>query len=541
MDSVKQKFLYYGVLLCAVALSAWLAALVPMHSDDYGFYLTSLNLEHIIGRYLSWTGRIIPEILAPVLNKQPTLVKGLSTGLALVALVWAASSILPQKLEGGVEPTAYRAKTLSFMLIFSLYYLLNPTLGQSTFWLTGAANYLWPALFFTLYIKFSLDYAYNRKIRSLLLSVALAIVVGLSNEGAGAAAVIFSLGLLYIHRNNVNIRAYLILISIICLAACAILYLSPGNFIRAAREKPELFNLYEFIQRIPYAISRVMEKSSLFLPLPIFLYYFIIKKRNTIKNTCREQTRILILISIVLLAEVLIISYFITAPRRAMLTLFTLALCLIALQLSIIPRIITPTLKKIFRILIIICVFAFIGKIFLLGRIYISLNNQQQIREKIIAESRAERVIRVPDFYYPQPKLKYDRVDTWLKYTQSMSAFYKVSSIHFFDSRYNYGIINELQNSFNFDHKFFNIYFQNNIFDRFIVIGLKHEDRSSIYSFIQIKLYSTDNKLYDIAIDNSIYINLIEYFGTQLPLKQENIKRIEGYHDGKLIFIHNMV
>jgi hypothetical protein len=540
LAKMNHRCLYCLAVFCAWMVTTYLAAMIPMHSDDYGYFLAPLNPSAIIDVYFSWTGRIIPEILARILNKQSALLKAALSGLCVTMLLCVICSI-PTRKPGEIEDNRehHRFKTLLFVLIFFLYYLLNPALGETTFWVTGAANYLWPALFFVLFLKYTLEYVKNRKIYFLIISGILSIIVGLSNEGTSPVSVCFVLCLLWINRYDTNLRKGLIILAICGIVCCIILYISPGNFIRVAQEKPEMLSLYKIITYIPRSFNKnILQESGKFLSLVILLFCIILKNKYIIKNINTEQIRILLILSILLIADMLILVPF-SPSRRAILPLFIISICVITSQLLILEELIKYIYKKISYFLYMCCIIIFTYKIYLIFIAYDNIREQQMVREYIVKSSQKNNNIKVPDFYYTKLLSRYDRVDKFTGYAHAMSAFYNVNNIKFYNIEFNYGVINKIHNIYKEDDKLFNIYTHNDgVFNKYtIIIGIKSEHYAHLDQ-LHMKLYTIDNNIYDMR--NGIYIDNIIYFGgSYVNINKYNIKYIELYNDDKMILLYH--
>ena len=96
-------------------------------------------------------------------------------------------SLLPS-IIGNLEKLVYKGSFLTLWLVFIIYWICNPNLGQTTFWLVGSANYIWPLMWASSYFLYLLHLLTNKERlnfkKSILLSF-FGIFAGLSNEATG--------------------------------------------------------------------------------------------------------------------------------------------------------------------------------------------------------------------------------------------------------------------------------------------------------------------------------------------------------------------
>src|SRR3546814_5466900 len=104
-----------------------------MISDDFSFYLKGFSLEAIKNHYMNWGGRIFADTSASaVLSLDNHFAITLINALALIALI---TIIVRLPIFGERKGTPLNA--LVFFLIFALYWVANPDLGKTSFWIVG--------------------------------------------------------------------------------------------------------------------------------------------------------------------------------------------------------------------------------------------------------------------------------------------------------------------------------------------------------------------------------------------------------------------
>ncbi|MFA7580516.1 DUF6056 family protein [Castellaniella sp.] len=125
-----------GASLVILASAGLLNGLAPMSSDDYSYVMKGVSWAAMRDHYMGWSGRLVADTLSSlVLGWGTHWADAVNTG----ALVWILAT-LGQRLAGKASWVP-DARVLFF--IFILYWVNNPKLGHTTFWIVGAANYLW--------------------------------------------------------------------------------------------------------------------------------------------------------------------------------------------------------------------------------------------------------------------------------------------------------------------------------------------------------------------------------------------------------------
>lgn len=300
MRQNKALYMYIASAIIIYILICIPAYYIPFHSDDYLFYLRGISLEALLKHYMTWEGRLIGDYTGALLLhffSRPVYM-GINSLIFLIILVQI--SFVPSVVDQ--KSVINKSNVILLWLAFFLYWLCNPCLGQTSFWIVGSVIYLWPLMWAGCYIlllfKLLQNTVYVTKCTErsknlttlntqlphqlvakydLLLLGGLGFLAGLSNEATGATVVLFTI-VLYLffrykgyskHLLNIELdfsrRNDVLLIGLFStLIGFLVLVLAPGNFVRmkwvefADWQSLSLIEkiLYHVFQRIPLAISR---------------------------------------------------------------------------------------------------------------------------------------------------------------------------------------------------------------------------------------------------------------------------------------------
>ena len=269
---LKNRKAFYAYLVSAVIIYILVyipAYHTPFHSDDYVFFLRGISLTGLWNHYLNWEGRLIGDYTASILlcffNKP--IYMAINSLVFLIVII--NISLISQLLQG--EQYINRHSIILLWLTFLLYWLCNPNLGQTSFWLVGSAIYLWPLMWCSFYMlclfKLLKDNVSGSRFKNYI-KIALLCVLGffsgLSNEATGAATVFLMLALFFVYFGFSERLKFVLAGSISSLTGFLILVLAPGNFIRLSdpiftewRNLPFLDKaIVHILRRMPYAISQ---------------------------------------------------------------------------------------------------------------------------------------------------------------------------------------------------------------------------------------------------------------------------------------------
>lgn len=425
------KKTYAIFIIIALTMVGYMSYLAPMQSDDYSYLLKGLDLQTHVNHYLSWSGRFISDyISSAILILTNDLAKAFLTSVAFVSIALIITSI-PSVL--------YKTKNtlLSFLFVFSLYWVVNPTLGQTVFWVVGAANYLFTNLFICLYLLFlSLYLSHGRKYIIPLLIFS--IPAGLSNENTSVIVVCISVvSTVYDIIKN---KSYLLLTSsiLVIIGAC-LLILSPGNFSRASNQAFEWWTQMTLSGKAKYFIKYAVPISlKRIWPLLITSIILLAISYNLKKD--KEQFITSALFFLAGFASIFSMMFAPTFPERALSgpCLFMIISCLISFN------IISNNSKKLCSYilmpltLIYIIIFSYTLMLYSYNRLQI----QEKIRMNDIHEniSGGETTFLIPNFYWPPSFKRGDSVDKFSP-DKKLGELYGVESIDAFEPYFDYSIL----------------------------------------------------------------------------------------------------
>ncbi|HBC7184975.1 hypothetical protein ISO51_00350 [Morganella morganii subsp. morganii] len=429
------KKTYAIFIIIALAMVGYMSYLAPMQSDDYSYLLKGLDLQTHVNHYLSWSGRFISDyISSAILILTNDLAKAFLTSVAFVSIALIITSI-PSIL--------YKTKNtlLSFLFVFSLYWVVNPTLGQTVFWVVGAANYLFTNLFICLYLLFlSLYLSHGRKYIIPLLIFS--IPAGLSNENTSVIVVCISVvSTVYDIIKN---KSYLLLTSsiLVIIGAC-LLILSPGNFSRASNQAFEWWTQMTLSGKAKYFIKYAVPISlKRIWPLLITSIILLAISYNLKKD--KEQFITSALFFLAGFASIFSMMFAPTFPERALSgpCLFMIISCSISFNIINVNS--TKLNSLILKPVTLVYVLLFSLSYTLMTYSYNRLLIQGSIRNESIRDNIKDGNISfyIPNFFWPPSFKRGDSVDKFSS-ESAMGKMYGVKSIDAFEPYFDYSILTD--------------------------------------------------------------------------------------------------
>lgn len=224
--------------------------LTPLISDDFAYmfiYGTDRLVSSVgniyesqVNHYYQWGGRSVVHSIAQLLLLLPSCVADVLNTFVYMGYVY----LIYLHIKGRGQ------SSLSLFILVNLgVWFLQPVLGDTVFWLTGSANYLWGTLFILLLLlPFRL---YGGKYIGLpgqiLASVGmliLGIVAGWTNENtAGAMLLATILYFIYYRSHKWQVPSWLIAGLVGSLAGFIVMIVAPGNYVRAGESSLDLFTI----------------------------------------------------------------------------------------------------------------------------------------------------------------------------------------------------------------------------------------------------------------------------------------------------------
>ncbi|WP_449549819.1 DUF6056 family protein [Lelliottia amnigena] len=406
---------------------------VPMQSDDYSFMMKGISpLTHYYF-YLQWSGRLVANFTgAFMMGELPHYAYVALNSMAFSLLVIFISSIpFAEKLSSKWQ------FYLRAAFIFVLYWIANPNLGQTSFWIVGSANYMWTNMFIAAFFVYLLRSVKLKKTNVIALFI-LGLMAGCSNENTGAVVVFLSVFVLIYEKANRS--AIISSMSGVTIGA-AILLLSPGNRARAATfvewNSMSFMQKYQiqFFDRFPQAMAEYW---------PVYLVLIAAIIVASVGGTLKKST--IIYVTAFIVAAIAANAAFIGSPvfpPRSM----NGGLCFMLIALAFVLVDAFEAVGKfeagLMTCIAIFCAAYFVPSYYLFTRAMIATHGQEEIRDKMVvqARDRGEKEIKIPAFYFPKMVKENDKFDTY--HSPDMAKFYGLSKIDRFAPGFDFSQIHK--------------------------------------------------------------------------------------------------
>lgn len=390
------------LLLVAFSLVFIIEWYTPIHSDDYRYSLLGLSFESHLHHYMTWSGRVVADLVSSlILTTNSRFFYACITGLVVVAFCYLIVKTPARSFR------LHKNDVLLFPLIFLSYWISNPNLGQTTFWIVGSANYLWTNLFAAAWIWGMYRICVENITATKWYMVALSLFAGCSTESIGPFIVaLAALAVVYdawFHKTVILSKLLYLCASI---AGALVLIFSPGNFIRASGETHQVWYQKPLTERIAYHLTeRFFSHQALIwigwvvLVLLGILAFVCIKRNVTLS---RVKTVMMWLMVCVGIGTSLIMFASPTYPDRVMNGTFMFLLFAIAFLASNLLDTRQRVANCGVAAIVLILVGVFIWSYSLMLTAYKRVWQQDQVRLQIIAHEIAgqQRIFTIPDFHF---------------------------------------------------------------------------------------------------------------------------------------------
>lgn len=513
----KNFFVFFFIFFTYFAIEF----ITPYHSDDYAYSQMGLNFNNHLNHYLSWSGRFIADYMSTILlslNSHFLISIILSLCISLVCYFIAA---LPTKI--------IHCKINIYILVYILYWVCNVNLGQTTFWIVGACNYLITNFFILLFLYLFLTFKNTNNNFIKFLVFISAIIAGCTNENTSITIIISYILLIFVLKNyDKNLNLYTSLFYIFGLTIGALfLLLAPGNYKRSANIAFNNWHLLSTYDKIKVHVNRVYIKIYHFIP--IIVIYFTNFILNLFVN---KQKNICFIISLIFVvstfASLLVFVASPTMPPRS----FNGTLIFSLISLSFLLYSLKECYIKKFFLKICTC-FIFAIFIYSYSCIAYSYNiayNEDKIRIEHIQYSKyLNSNAIIPSYYFPKLLKEGDKFDMY--HSQSMASYFGIKHIDKpIQVNYNYTIINDIKNILKTISKNTDIilYYKNsNILDKNGTIVIQVDDFNIIKDkYIYVKIFNIRDKKIQILKFENQYIDICGKYYSGLTIKNLNISDI---------------
>lgn len=525
MKSKQNNILSISVISIFFILAWLIHYYTPIHSDDYRYFSQGISFEAKFNQYMSWSGRVIADsISSGILLIKNRFIISFIQALGHLALIYFIVKI------------AYGRKRFSplvFTLIFVLYWIANPNLGQTTFWVVGSANYMWTNLVICIFLYFFMNFILTEKVKKWqFIGIGiLAFLAGWTNENTSAT--LFLITLFYGIWEFVKHKKKLALFfSLLVLIGALFLILAPGNFARLQHPCHTTWKSYTLIQKgaqelfvkIPKAFTNFWQ---IYL-VSIFILWF---GRN--KNT---HSMVFFTASILsILAFTLSPSF----PYRSIngTLVFLLIFCAFTIK-TFIEEKRTHTYYTL-GITALLGVLYFAPSYFLIYRAYNRLTNQAEIRDNLVLKAKQNNLskIYIPQFFNERLVKKGDMIDLYFNPWSMAEYFDYHGRIKLYNIDYEYSLMSKItyKNSLYHNEYLTIIKHKNSLIYRYkgkfnpdyrLFLTL-HYKNGGIENLNDFPAYLLSENGYDYFVSENIDMDKIKIIATGIVNKTKNSKKLD--------------
>lgn len=263
-------------------ISLALNLVTPLMTDDFTYMKIGTNLVAHYNHYMGWSGRIVADMISTlILSLEQKNFMSLANVIPLIII-----PILICIIAGIKERVI---SVLGILISYMFYMLLNPSLGQTTFWIVGSANYLWTSMFALLFICALYCLYYEMEFNKYILII-ISLLAGCSNESTAISLLLLTLIVgVYCFFYRKLIFNKIVIGFIPLFIGTVILIAAPGN--RNRLTNPDFAKWLQFgiIEKIKFHIFErvpaMMENTyQIYLLIMVFLLILMLQRNKPSKK-----------------------------------------------------------------------------------------------------------------------------------------------------------------------------------------------------------------------------------------------------------------
>lgn len=404
----------------------------PMQSDDYSYALMGASVKDHYSHYIHWSGRLLADYISgTMLAYFPHWLYEIINAAGVSALILAIAQ-LPKYIIGNEDS---KTSFTGPIIIFLLYWIANPNLGQTSFWIVGSANYMWTNLFICIYFicLFNLLRASSSAINYATI-VVLGLGAGCSNENTAMVTILITAFAIFIEKDG---NRKLLITGLFSLTVGAgILLLAPGNAVRATKFKSwysksflDRFDIH-FYERLPELMGSFWQ---------VYIAIIILLIAGTVGKYIKDRTKMYALAFFI--GAIAANSAFLFAPgipERSNNGALVLLLISMSFIISSSIRHYSWQNKAAISSILLMCLFYFIPSYLFLTNAWIVSDRQSQIRNEIIKNNISNGIkdFNIPDFELTKLSKKTDAFD--LYHSFSFAKYHGADKIGLFKVGFDY-------------------------------------------------------------------------------------------------------
>ncbi|MDT2737211.1 DUF6056 family protein [Enterococcus pseudoavium] len=385
-------------------------AFTPVSSDDFIYLTRNPTWSNLAWRYMNWSGRIVADTASLVMLQLPPLVYNF-----FKATIWIGLIILISQLPS-ILNKEYKWNMKNFLIIFILYWIANPNLGQTSFWTVGYSNYLLTNFFIMAYVVvLFLLKDKDLKLWNILAIFILGILAGNSNENTSIVVVLLTVVFILIEKNK---KVFILGLPFTLIGTLSLL-LSPGQSERLqhpafqiSREQSLFHRLWNYFSS-PWFIDTFKSFSWVFVTFILIGFIYFFKHQRPQKQNMVYS--LIFFFSAVIANAAFGGSYVFPVALRSLNGALVLFLVSITFLLNDLVYSKNPVYKKsIFYLIILLC-FPFSLSYFYATKSVISLHGQFQVREQAILNGKKNKLktIYIPNYYVGKLYNPSDSIDLY--------------------------------------------------------------------------------------------------------------------------------